>query len=103
MKHLSLKAENHILIWVDQGLAALVAPMRRLLRSEKKKRPTCCFCGRPLSRETLIEDVWGYPSDVGSYRTVDAHMRHLRQKLEDNPANPRWLVTVRGIGYKFEP
>jgi DNA-binding response OmpR family regulator len=50
----------------------------------------------------LIEEVWGYPSDVGSHRTVDAHMRHLRQKLEDDPSNPRWLVTVRGVGYKFE-
>ncbi|MGD8965923.1 MAG: response regulator transcription factor [Anaerolineae bacterium] len=59
--------------------------------------------GRPLSRETLIEDVWGYSSDVGSQRTVDAHMRHLRMKLEDDPAHPRWLVTVRGVGYKFEP
>jgi DNA-binding response OmpR family regulator len=58
--------------------------------------------GRPLSRETLIEDVWGYPSDVGSRRTVDAHVRHLRQKLEDDPSNPRWLVTVRGVGYKLE-
>jgi DNA-binding response OmpR family regulator len=58
---------------------------------------------RPLRRETLIEDVWGYPSDVGSPRTVDAHMRHLRQKLEEDPSNPRWLVTVRGVGYKFEP
>jgi DNA-binding response OmpR family regulator len=59
--------------------------------------------GRPLSRETLIEDVWGYSSDVGSQRTVDAHMRHLRVKLEDDPAHPRWLMTVRGVGYKFEP
>jgi DNA-binding response OmpR family regulator len=34
---------------------------------------------------------------------VDVHVRHLREKLEDEPANPRWLVTVRGVGYKFEP
>jgi DNA-binding response OmpR family regulator len=59
--------------------------------------------GRPLSRDTLIEDVWGYPSDVGNQRTVDAHVRHLRQKLEDDPSNPRWLVTVRGVGYQLEP
>jgi DNA-binding response OmpR family regulator len=58
---------------------------------------------RPFSREALIEAVWGYDSRVGSDRTVDVHIRHLRQKLEDDPANPRWLVTVRGIGYKFEP
>ncbi len=58
---------------------------------------------RPLSREALIEAVWGYDSDIGSDRTVDVHIRHLREKLEDDPANPRWLVTVRGMGYKFEP
>lgn len=59
--------------------------------------------GRPASRNELIEAVWGYASDVGSDRTVDVHIRHLREKLEDDPADPRWLVTVRGVGYKFEP
>lgn len=59
--------------------------------------------GRPCSREQLIEAVWGYTDDIGSDRTVDVHMRHLRQKLEDDPGQPRWLVTVRGAGYKFEP
>jgi two-component system alkaline phosphatase synthesis response regulator PhoP len=57
---------------------------------------------RPISRDALIEGVWGYDSTVGSGRTVDVHVRHLRQKLEDDPSNPRWFVTVRGIGYKFE-
>lgn len=56
---------------------------------------------RPLTREGLIETVWGYTGDVENDRTVDVHIRHLREKLEDDPANPRWLVTVRGIGYKF--
>ncbi len=59
--------------------------------------------GRPCSRDQLIEAVWGFADDVGSDRTVDVHMRHLRQKLESDPAQPRWLVTVRGVGYKFEP
>jgi DNA-binding response OmpR family regulator len=58
---------------------------------------------RPCSREQLLEAVWGYADDISSDRTVDVHMRHLRQKLEDDPAQPRWLVTVRGAGYKFEP
>ena len=58
---------------------------------------------RPCSRDELIEAVWGYVSDVGSERTVDVHIHHLREKLEDDPADPRWLVTVRGVGYKFEP
>ena len=58
---------------------------------------------RPFSREALIEEVWGYDSSVGSSRTVDVHIRHLRQKLEEDPANPQWLVTVRGIGYRLGP
>jgi two-component system alkaline phosphatase synthesis response regulator PhoP len=58
--------------------------------------------GRPFSREALIEAVWGYDCSVGSDRTVDVYVRHLRKKLEKDPGNPRWLVTVRGIGYKFE-
>jgi DNA-binding response OmpR family regulator len=57
---------------------------------------------RPASRSRLIEAVWGYTNDIGSDRTVDVHIRHLREKLEDDPANPRWIVTVRGAGYKFD-
>jgi DNA-binding response OmpR family regulator len=56
---------------------------------------------RVFSREALLEIVWGYDSAVDSQRTVDVHMRHLREKLEDEPAAPRWLLTVRGTGYMF--
>jgi DNA-binding response OmpR family regulator len=58
---------------------------------------------RPFTRSALIEAVWGYDSNVGYDRTVDVHVRHLRAKLEDDPADPRWIVTVRGVGYKFQP
>jgi DNA-binding response OmpR family regulator len=58
---------------------------------------------QPFTRGGLIEAVWGYDGEVGDDRTVDVHVRHLREKLEADPANPRWLVTVRGVGYKFEP
>lgn len=58
---------------------------------------------RPFSRDALIQAVWGYDSSIGSARTVDVHIRHLREKLEEDPAKPRWLVTVRGVGYRFEP
>ena len=57
---------------------------------------------RPFTRDHLIEAVWGYDSSVGDQRTVDVHIRHLREKLENDPSNPRWLVTVRGVGYKFQ-
>ena len=56
---------------------------------------------RVFTRESLLEMVWGYDSAVDSQRTVDVHVRHLREKLEDEPASPRWLVTVRGSGYMF--
>jgi DNA-binding response OmpR family regulator len=58
---------------------------------------------RPFSRESLIEAIWGYDSAIGNERTIDVHIRHLRTKLEDNPAKPRWIITVRGIGYTFQP
>jgi two-component system alkaline phosphatase synthesis response regulator PhoP len=57
--------------------------------------------GRTLSRERLLDEVWGYGSDVTS-RTVDVHVSSLRQKLGDDPTRPRWIVTVRGFGYRFE-
>jgi two-component system OmpR family response regulator len=57
--------------------------------------------GQVFSREQLMEKVWGYTFD-GSKRTVDVHMRWLRQKIEDNPETPKFLVTVIGFGYKFE-
>ena len=54
-----------------------------------------------FNRDALLEIVWGYDSGVDSQRTVDVHIRHLREKLEADPAMPRWLVTVRGTGYMF--
>jgi DNA-binding response OmpR family regulator len=56
---------------------------------------------RPHTRDAIIQAVWGYTAEIGYDRTVDVHMRHLREKLEDNPAEPRHLVTVRGVGYMF--
>jgi len=56
--------------------------------------------GRVLSRETLLEHVWG-DSDYRDPRTVDVHIRHLREKLERDPRDPEFLFTVRGVGYRF--
>ena len=56
---------------------------------------------RVFSRDSLLEIVWGYDSSVDSQRTVDVHVRHLREKVEKDPASPRWLITVRGTGYMF--
>lgn len=52
-------------------------------------------------RQTLIEQVWGYEYYVGDPRTVDVHIRNLRQKIEADPHNPQIIVTVRGAGYKL--
>jgi len=56
--------------------------------------------GRVLSRETLLEHVWG-DSEYRDPRTVDVHIRHLREKLERSPKEPEYLLTVRGVGYRF--
>jgi DNA-binding response OmpR family regulator len=57
--------------------------------------------GMALSRDVLLERVWGYDF-VGESRTVDVHIRWLREKVEENPGNPRYIQTVRGVGYRFE-
>jgi DNA-binding response OmpR family regulator len=57
--------------------------------------------GIALSRDLLLERVWGWDYGGGS-RTVDVHIRWLRSKIEDDPANPQRIVTVRGVGYVFE-
>ena len=54
-----------------------------------------------FSRDQLLERVWGYDY-AGDTRTVDVHVRWLRQKIETDPAHPKLLLTVRGVGYKFE-
>jgi two-component system, OmpR family, response regulator len=57
--------------------------------------------GLVFSRDQLLEKVWGYEYS-GDMRTVDVHIRWLREKIEDNPEEPVHLLTVRGVGYKFE-
>jgi DNA-binding response OmpR family regulator len=57
--------------------------------------------GFVFSREQLLEKVWGYDF-AGDTRTVDVHVRWLREKIEDDPNEPKLLITVRGVGYKLE-
>jgi two-component system alkaline phosphatase synthesis response regulator PhoP len=58
--------------------------------------------GETLSREELLKEVWGYSANVFT-RTVDAHVASLRQKLENDPKQPGFILTVQGFGYKFKP
>ena len=56
--------------------------------------------GTVLTRDQLLHNVWGYDY-AGDTRTVDVHVRWLREKLEEDPANPKLIQTVRGVGYVF--
>ena len=59
-----------------------------------------CHPGETLSRDRLLDEVWGY-DNYPTTRTVDAHIVRLRQKLEPVPEEPRYILTVHGVGYKF--
>jgi two-component system alkaline phosphatase synthesis response regulator PhoP len=76
------------------SVVALSAKEFQLLRYFIENR------GETLSRERLLQEVWGYTS-MPFTRTVDVHVAWLRQKLEDDPKQPRWIVTVHGLGYRF--
>ena len=56
--------------------------------------------GRVYSRRMLLEALWG-GADYREPRTIDVHVRHLREKLEPDPAEPEYILTVRGVGYRF--
>ena len=58
------------------------------------------YTRRVWSREQLLDQVWG-PDFVGDSKTVDVHIRWLREKLEQDPSHPEYIVTVRGFGYRF--
>ncbi|MEY9214718.1 response regulator transcription factor [Thermobifida halotolerans] len=58
--------------------------------------------GRVLTRPQLIDRVWG-ADYVGDTKTLDVHIKRLRAKIETDPSNPQYIITVRGLGYKFEP
>jgi DNA-binding response OmpR family regulator len=58
--------------------------------------------GRVYTRELLLQALWG-GSDYREPRTIDVHVRHLREKLERDPSEPEFILTVRGVGYRFRP
>ena len=58
--------------------------------------------GKILTRETLLDKIWGYEY-IGETRTVDVHIRYLRKKIEEDDKNPRFIETIRGVGYRFNP
>ncbi|GAB6169979.1 response regulator transcription factor [Clostridium carnis] len=58
--------------------------------------------GKILTRDTLLDKIWGYEY-VGETRTVDVHIRYLRKKIEIDDKNPKFIETIRGVGYRFNP
>ena len=82
-------------VWKDDELVELTPIEFDLLLALAQ------HAGRVLSREQLIEQVWGYDY-FGDERVVDVHIGRLRKKVEDDPANPTLIATVRGVGYRFE-
>lgn len=56
--------------------------------------------GKVLTRDFLLEKIWGYEY-IGETRTVDVHIRHLRKKIEQDDKNPKYIETIRGVGYRF--
>ena len=77
------------------------APLELTQREYELVRTLAARRGQVLSREALMEQVWNYEGYVGDVRAVDVAVRRLREKLEDDPADPRFIVTRRGLGYVF--
>lgn len=92
-RHLRIDVQRHE-VYRDDELIDLTAREFSLLRL------LATYPGMVLSREQLLEQVWGYDY-YGEDRVVDVHIGHIRQKLEADPADPQFILTVRGVGYKF--
>jgi two-component system response regulator RegX3 len=87
--------ERHV---VTVGGSAVQLPLKEFELLELLLRNA----GRVLTRGQLIDRVWG-ADYVGDTKTLDVHVKRLRSKVEPEPSTPRFIVTVRGLGYKFEP
>ncbi len=89
---------------VDTGSRRAWRNKNELSLSQKEFDLLACLMrnrGMALSRDLLLERVWGFDF-LGDSRTVDVHIRWLREKIETDPARPRYIQTVRGVGYRFE-
>jgi two-component system response regulator RegX3 len=90
-----MDVERHI---VSVGGSSVQLPLKEFELLEVLLRNA----GRVLTRMQLIDRVWG-ADYVGDTKTLDVHVKRLRAKIEPSPSDPRYIVTVRGLGYKFEP
>ena len=95
-------AEKRLVI--DKEMAAVRKDGKTLDLTQREYDLICFLAAEPgkiFSREILMERVWNYEGYVGDVRAVDVAVRRLREKLEDDPANPAFIVTKRGMGYYF--
>ena len=80
-----------------RGIKVDLTPLEfRLMQYLVKNR------GAVLTRDQMLEHVWGEHNTVISLRTIDSHVASIRKKLEDNPSNPQFIINIRGIGYKLK-
>ena len=94
---------NDLQILPDEGVVRVSGDEAHLTKTEFRLLVELASSpGRIFSREVLLERVWGL-GYFGDGRLVDVHVRRLRTKIEPDPANPRHVVTVRGLGYKLQP
>ena len=92
--HVRLDPERHE-VFVDNK------PVKLTLKEFELLEALLQGAGRVMTRDALIDRVWG-PSYVGDTKTLDVHIKRLRTKVELDPASPASIVTIRGLGYKFE-
>lgn len=89
---------------VDQEKATVYKDGNPLELTQREYDLICYLASQPgkvFSREALMEHVWNYEGYVGDVRAVDVAVRRLREKIEDDPASPKFIVTKRGMGYLF--
>ncbi len=97
---------SHAGLRIDEAAREVHLRDRRVGLTAKEFDLLAFLCRSPrqvFSRDQLLERVWQSRSEWQDEATVTEHIRRLRQKIEDDPAHPRWITTVRGVGYRFEP
>ena len=101
-QNISYRVED-LEIWPDEGVVHRGGEEIRLTRTEFRLLAELAAAGgRIVTREQLLQRVWGYDY-YGDTRLLDVHVRRLRMKVEHNPEDPVFVLTVRGSGYKFGP
>ncbi len=97
----TIKTDNLVIDLDKYEVTKKGKPVQLTLREFELLKYLACQKGQVFSREQLLKDVWGYDY-YGDMRTVDVTVRRLREKVEDDPGNPKLILTKRGLGYLFK-